>query len=135
MAQWFATGGLAMWVVLLLLVGVLVFDVVTLVLAVAGRFGGGVLLWTARSGAALSLLLSALPGAVGALGWWYARGQVDLVLTVVDPAQREVLRQVGYAEALVPLQFGGGASALLVLVALLACVIAFPPSRIVEEEP
>lgn len=129
MAQWFAMGGVVMWLVLLAGLSVAGLEGLAFTLALAGRFRGGVYVTGGRVLAGVSVLLAALPGGLGVAGWAYGRSQVDAVLAWVDPAQVEAIREAGYAEALVPLQFGGAVSAGLAFFALVACAIAFPPSR------
>lgn len=80
------------WLVLLLGLIALGLALVALVLALLATKH-------ARLLSVLAVAAALLPAGAGALGTLWGQHQVDAVLTAVDPAQRERIREVGYREA------------------------------------
>jgi hypothetical protein len=72
----------------------------------------------------LSVLATPLPLVVGVAGWMYSRSVVDAALLSVDPAQADMIREVGYAEARHVLDLGSGLTCLLVAGAAVGALIA-----------
>ena len=86
---------------------------------------------TLRGSAAARILAVAigfcalLPGIFGAAGYAYSLHQVDAALALADPAQKQMLLQMGQSEAAANLWFGGGSLLCTVPVALLLFAAAF----------
>jgi hypothetical protein len=138
LAEWWAIGGMWMYVVLLtdfavaMLLGVLfVFAVVS---AVTRRLGS-----VARALAIVGLLSTLTPLCAGFVGKQAGLNNMEQAIVHVDPEQREVIRAVGTAEAGVPFRFGIGSVCLLFGGAMIVLVTGFvaasrAPNPDAEEE-
>jgi hypothetical protein len=129
MARWWMEGGVWMWVVLMLALVALPVAAGAGMLALVGRFRGGAALTGGRVVAVLALGLALTPGCAGVAGWLHGRSIVDSVLPLADPDQREILREVGYAEARRPLELAGLTAVPLFGLACVALLLALPPTR------
>ena len=94
-----------------------------LVLAMVLRRGSGRRMIQFFAGGCL--LAALIPAAVGTLAWWTNHRKVEQAVAFADPEQRELLREVGNAEARLPLEFGGPSSVALALAYLLPLALSF----------
>ena len=133
MAIWWMEGGVFMWVVLFLSFVVFPLIGIPVVLAFVGRMRGGNLLKVARLFALGAVLLALIPTVTGLVGWLYGRSRVDSALEHVDPEHREMIEEVGYAEARRPVELGCGLTVPLFLLAFVALAVAMPPTRTFED--
>ncbi|MCA9488833.1 MAG: hypothetical protein KC621_02900 [Myxococcales bacterium] len=126
--RWFLEGGPAMWLILLVDVGLLGLLGLGAVGAIATRIAR-VGVWPARFVTLLVLLGVGVPVLAGVAGWWMSMSQVEAALQMAEPSMRGALRDAGEGYARIPLFFGGGSSGLLVVPAVIAAGIAWAPSR------
>ena len=124
MVEWWVSGGMGMYAVLVTALLLVSFSCLALMLGISGWFIRP-LRTIARIAAVLAVLACILPMMVGALFGVYARLQVDQALTSpdIDPEQREAIARAGYQEARTPTMFGGGSTCMLLLPAGLAAAV------------
>lgn len=79
-------------------------------------------------------LLGLLALAGGVVGWQLACAQVDAVLPLADPSQREILERVGYAEADNALWFGLASAIVLVGGAVIPVGLGFGAKKAPESD-
>jgi hypothetical protein len=70
-----------------------------------------------------AVLVGALAGAVGVVGWLHGRSAVEDAVAFADPATADMLREMGYEEASHALVCGGVAGALPIAAGVLAVVL------------
>jgi hypothetical protein len=133
--QWWAEGGVFMWVVLAVSVAVMLLVGLSLVTALGAWFWRP-LRTVARLVGILGVFSTVAPLVIGMAGYFYGRSQVDAALLVVDPAQADQIRAVGYGEARHPMDLGSGMTCVLLVPAAIFGLIALtvPAARADEDD-
>lgn len=103
LVQNFKEGGPAM--LLILSADMCMLCTIVLALAIAFAMRGSAV---AKVAGAMCALGALAPLAIGVGGYWWGMEQVNAALSMVDPAQKELLRAMGTAEAMTNIWFGAG---------------------------
>jgi heme exporter protein D len=123
--QWFAMGGVGMYVILASGVVIGLGGGLALLIAIAGWFFRPLRI-LARLGAALAIAACVLPMVVGVGASAMGRARMREAVEHAAPEHREAILAQGNAEASIPTVFGGGMSCLLLIPAGLAALVALP---------